>query len=195
MVSISLRLVLFLTRKPLPGIKVDAKKPVAIVDVSLETAGIEIKTAEVTAEANRQSNMKLLSTIKNMASVSDGVSAEAIKRTPDKSTGELLKRVSGTSVQGNKFVVVRGLSDRYNNAMINGMPMPSFEPDRKSVSFDVFPSSLIDNLIVSKTATPDMPGEFAGGLVQLNTREVPQEGFVSATVGTVCTLGTNEYSH
>ena len=101
------------------------------------------------------------------------LSADFIRRTPDKNTGEVLRRVSGTSIQDNKFVIVRGLSDRYNSAYINGAQLPSSEPDKKAFSFDVIPSNLIDNIIINKTATPDLAGEFAGGLVQIQTKDIP----------------------
>ena len=90
-----------------------------------------------------------------------------------KNTGEVLRRVSGASIQDNKFVIIRGLSDRYNSAFINGAALPSSEPDKKAFSFDIIPSALIDNIIISKTATPDLTGEFAGGIVQIQTKDIP----------------------
>ena len=96
--------------------------------------------------------------------MSSGLAADFIRRTPDKNTGEVLKRVSGASIQDNRFVIVRGLSDRYNAAIINNAQLPSSEPDKKAFSFDVIPAALIDNIIINKTATPDLTGEFAGGV-------------------------------
>ena len=90
-------------------------------------------------------------------------SAESIKRSPDKNTGEVLKRAPGTSVQDGKYLVVRGLADRYNQAMLNGVLLSSTEPDRKTFSFDLFPAAVIDNIIVNKTFIPELPGEWAGG--------------------------------
>jgi len=75
------------------------------------------------------------------------------------------------------------LNDRYNTAYINGAPLPSSEPDRKAFSFDIFPSNMLDNLIITKTATPDLPGEFAGGVVQINTKSVSDKNFQSISVG------------
>jgi TonB-dependent receptor len=121
---------------------------------------------------------------KNSANVSDGISAETIKRTPDKNTSDVLKRISGASIQDNRFVIVRGLNDRYNAALLNGAPLPSSEPDRKAFSFDIFPSNMIDNLVITKTASPDLPGDFAGGVIQINTKSVPEKDFQSITVGT-----------
>src|SRR4030095_1185409 len=116
---------------------------------------------------------------KNNTSVSSGLAADFIKRTPDKNTGEVLKRVSGASIQENKFVVVRGLGDRYNTAFLNGAQLPSSEPDKKAFSFDVIPAHIVDNIVINKTATPDLTGEFAGGLVQVTTKDVPTKNFLN----------------
>lgn len=126
-----------------------------------------------TTSARRESTNAVLSMQRNNASVSDGISSEAIRRSADKNVGEVLKRVSGTSVQDEKYVIVRGLNDRYNIATINGAVMPSTEPDRRTFSFDVVPSDMIDHVLINKTATPDMPGEFSGGIVQISTRDIP----------------------
>lgn len=120
---------------------------------------------------------------KNSASVSDGISAEAIKKSPDKSTGEVLKRVSGTTIQDNKFVIIRGLTDRYNTALIDNAFLPSTEPNRKAFSFDIIPSNLIDNIIISKSGTPDLPGDFAGGVINILTKEIPDKNFNSISIG------------
>ncbi|MEC4005483.1 outer membrane beta-barrel protein [Flavobacterium sp. SUN052] len=134
-------------------------------------------------KAKAESVKSLLTMQKNNASVSDGISAETIKKTPDRTTSDVLKRISGASVQDNKFVIIRGLNDRYNVALLNGAPLPSSEPDRKAFSFDIFPSNILDNLIITKTASPDLPGEFAGGVVQINTKSVPDKDFQSISVG------------
>jgi hypothetical protein len=149
-------------------------------------------------KAKTESVKSLLIAQKNSISVSDGISAETIKRTPDKSTSDVIKRISGASIQDNKFVIIRGLNDRYNTAFINGSPLPSSEPDRKAFSFDIFPSNMIDNLIISKTATPDLPGEFAGGVVQITTKSVPDKNFQSFSIGTgynTVTTGQKQVSY
>lgn len=121
---------------------------------------------------------------KNTNTVAQVVSAEAIRRSPDKNTGEVLKRVSGASIQEGKYLVVRGLADRYNAAMLNGALLTSTEPDRKTFSFDLFPANIIDNIVINKAAVPELPGEFAGGLVQVNTRDIPSENFFTIQLGT-----------
>lgn len=145
--------------------------------------------------ARAESIKSLLAIQKNSSRVSDGISAETIKRTPDKTTSDVLKRISGTSIQDNKFVIIRGLNDRFNNSFLNGSPLPSSEPDRKAFSFDIFPANMIDNLVIYKTATPDISGEFAGGLIEINTKSVPDKNFQSLSIGSgynTITTGKNQ---
>ncbi|MFN5983070.1 MAG: outer membrane beta-barrel protein [Fluviicola sp.] len=120
---------------------------------------------------------------KNVAQI-EVISAEKIAKTPAKNAGDVIKLSSGASIQENKFAIIRGLNDRYNAAFLNGTALPSSESDRKAFSFDMFPSNMLDNLTISKTATADMPAEFAGGIIQINTRSIPEESFVAFSLGT-----------
>lgn len=95
----------------------------------------------------------------------------------------MLKRVSGVTIQDDKFVIIRGLNERYNASYLNNSPLPSTEPDRKAFAFDLFPANMLDNIIVIKTATPDMPSEFAGGIVLVNTKSIPEKNFISFSAG------------
>lgn len=144
-----------------------------VIDIVLEYAQNELDGVVVTSSRRKESTNSLLSFQKNNPSLSSGIAADFIRRTPDKNTGEVLRRVSGASIKDNKFVIVRGLSDRYNNAYINGALLPSSEPDKKAFSFDIIPAQLIDNIVINKTATPDLTGEFAGGLIQITTKDIP----------------------
>lgn len=171
-----------------------------ILNLTISLDGKENVLGEVivTSRAKLESVKSLLTMQKNSANVSDGISAETIKRTPDKNTSDVLKRISGASIQDNKFVVVRGLNDRYNIAYLNNSPLPSSEPDRKAFSFDIFPSNMLDNLVITKTATPDLPGEFAGGIIQINTKSVPDKNFQSLTIGSgynTITTGKNQLTY
>ncbi|WP_443944034.1 TonB-dependent receptor domain-containing protein [Pedobacter sp. AW1-32] len=116
---------------------------------------------------------------KNSIAISSGISSEIIQRSPDRNTSEVLKRVSGASIQNNKFVVIRGLADRYNTTMLNNSLLPSTEPDKKAFSFDIIPANLIDNLIIYKTASPELPGDFAGGIIQVVTKDVPDQSYLN----------------
>lgn len=160
------------------------KDDVEFVTITLKNKNNQLDEVVIKTTRSKQESVKgLLNIQKNSANVSDGISAETIKRTPDKNTSDVLKRISGASIQDNRFVIVRGLNDRYNFALINGAPLPSSEPDRKAFSFDIFPSNMLDNIMITKTASPDLPGEFAGGVVQINTKSVPEKDFQSITIG------------
>ncbi len=151
--------------------------------VMQESAKSNLEGVVIKTTSRRQENTSsLLAFQKNNTAMSSGIAADFIRRTPDKNTGEALKRVSGASIQDGRFVIVRGLSDRYNAAVINNAQLPSTEPDKKAFSFDVIPSVLIDNIIINKTATPELPGEFAGGLVQINTKDVPGRNLLSVGI-------------
>lgn len=161
------------------------------LNIVLEGATQNLTGVTVRSTSRRQENTNtLLAFQKNNTALSSGLAADFIRRTPDRNTGEVLKRVSGASIQDNKYVIVRGLSDRYNQALINDAVMPSSEPDKKAFSFDIIPAAMIDNIIINKTATPDLPGEFAGGLVQINTKDIPTRNVLSVGVS----LGYNTQS-
>jgi outer membrane receptor protein involved in Fe transport len=149
---------------------------------------IKVKSGEAVVvkatSAKKETVNALISYQRTAPVVAQVMSAEAIRRSPDKNTGEVLKRVPGTSVQEGKYLVVRGLNDRYNQAMLNGVLLSSTEPDRKTFSFDIFPAGMIDNIIMNKSFVPELPGEWAGGLVQVNTKEIPAANFLTLQVGT-----------
>src|SRR6218665_740366 len=137
-----------------------------------------------TSNARKETAAAIISFQKNTNTVASVISAESIKRSPDKNTGEVLKRLPGASIQEGKFIVVRGLADRYNQAMLNGILLTSTEPDRKTFSFDLIPSSMIDNIIINKAFVPEFPGEWAGGLIQVNTKDIPAKNFFNIQIGT-----------
>lgn len=137
----------------------------------------------VQAEMNKENTNTLFVMQKNNASVSDGIASESIKKTPDRNTSDVLKRVSGASIQDNKFAIIRGMSDRYNASYLNGSPLPSSESDRRAFAFDIFPAGILDNLVILKTATPDMPGDFAGGIILINTKSIPDKNNTSISIG------------
>ena len=153
------------------------------INIPLDKVVMELGQVTVTAKVNKDSNTELLRLQRNSATVVDGINAETFKKTPDSKASDVFKRITGASVQDNKFVVIRGLNDRYNFGLINGAPLPSSESDRKAFSFDIFPSNMLDNLIISKTATPDQPGEFAGGVIDISTSEPKEKDFQSIQIG------------
>ncbi|WP_246197752.1 TonB-dependent receptor [Chitinophaga agrisoli] len=159
------------------------EKGITPLNVSMKSAGSRLKEVTVTANYKKASVEGLYAIQKNNAAISDGISADVIARTPDKNVGEVLKRVSGLSTMDNKYVVVRGLSERYNQAMLNGQIMPSTELNRKNFNFDIIPANMVENITVIKTLTPDQSAEFGGGLVQVNTAEIPTHDFLNISAG------------
>jgi len=171
------------TTKKITDIEVKAND-VTDINIQLEASSSQdLKEVEVVVTLNKENNTALVLQQKNNASVSDGISAETIKRSPDRNTSDVLKRVSGASIQDNKFAIVRGLNERYNAAYLNGAALPSSESDKKAFSFDIFPSNMLDNLVITKTARADMPGEFAGGIIDINTKNIPEKNFISFSAG------------
>jgi outer membrane receptor protein involved in Fe transport len=152
------------------------------LNVKLATNDVVI-TGEKRVKAAGETVSSLLIAQKSSANVSDGITLESIKKTPDKNVGDVITRVSGASVQEGRFAVIRGLNDRYNASFINAAPLPSTESDRKAFSFDIFPSSILDNLIIYKTATPDKTGEFAGGIIDIATKSTVTKNVGSITIG------------
>jgi TonB dependent receptor-like, beta-barrel/CarboxypepD_reg-like domain/TonB-dependent Receptor Plug Domain len=158
------------TTKTIKDVKVNLND-VTKLDITLTGEGITTEEITVETNATLSNEQSLLLEQKNSSKIQDGISEQQIKRAPDAAASDVLKRVMGVSVVDNKFVFVRGTSERYNNTTLNGVLVPSTEADRKSFSYDLIPAKLLDNIIVTKSFTPDLVGNFSGGLVQLNTKE------------------------
>jgi outer membrane receptor protein involved in Fe transport len=155
------------------------------VDLILdESTDQKLNEVVITASIRQETVNALYSSQKNSISISSGIVSDQIKRSPDRNTSEVLKRVSGASIQDGKFLIIRGLSDRYNAALINNAILPSSEPDRRAFSFDIIPSNLIDKIVINKTASPDLPGDFAGGVTQILTKDIPSQDFLNVSIST-----------
>lgn len=171
------------------------------LNIVLQSTSKNMSNVVITASrtsARRETVNSMIAFQKNTNTVAQVISAEAIRRSPDKNTGEVLKRIPGTSIQEGKYLVVRGLADRYNQAMLNGILLSSTEPDRKTFSFDIFPAPMIENIIINKAFVPEYPGEWAGGLVQVNTKDVPAASFLNVQIGTsfnTQTIGKDFYTY
>ncbi|MDD5362735.1 MAG: outer membrane beta-barrel protein [Ignavibacteria bacterium] len=160
------------TDKTIKNISVNSNS-VTKLDIALDVDGLTTDVIVVESNSTLANEQALLVEQKNSNKVQDGISEQQIKRAPDAAASDVLKRVTGVSVVSGKYVFVRGTSERYNNTMLNGVTLPSTDPDKKSFSFDLFPSNLLENVIISKTFTPDQPANFSGGLVQITTKEFP----------------------
>ena len=146
-----------------------------LLEISLQKATKNLEAVVVTSSARKESSASLYITQKNSSVISDGISADVIRKSPDRNTSDVLKRVSGASIQDNKFVVIRGLNERYNVGLLNNAVLPSTEADKKAFSFDILPSSAVDNVVIFKSPTPDLPGDFSGGAVKVTTRDYPSK--------------------
>jgi hypothetical protein len=162
------------------------------LDIQLEEDTKVLQEVVVKQVAKKETATALINTLKASYIVADGLSIESIKKTPDRTVGDALKRVSGVTIQNDKFVLVRGLADRYNSALLNKSILPSTEPDRRAFSFDIIPTSLIDNIIINKGASANLPGDFAGGLVQITTKEVSGDFFNISLGGSWGSLSTGQ---
>ena len=147
------------------------------IDFQFKSSIKTLQDFKITVEKNKETVNETEKMKQKNPSVIEIIGKETFNKSPNSNAAEIFKRVSGASVQDNKFVVVRGLSDRYNFALINGAALPSSESDRKAFSFDLFPANMIDNLMITKSATPDLPGEFAGGVININTTEPKSKNF------------------
>lgn len=146
---------------------------VTVLDVILQDTIEHMDRVTVKGTMKGSTEAALYALRRKAASINDGISQAQIRRSPDATSGDAIARVTGMSVIGGRFVSVRGTDERYNTTQVNGVELPSTEPDKKSFSFDMFPANLLENMIVSKTFTPDLPGNFTGGFVQLNTIDFP----------------------
>jgi hypothetical protein len=154
----------------------------ATVRVVLAEAQRDADDFIVTAAFIQGGVASLLEQRRNRAAVSDAVSAEDIARMPTSNAAGAAQRVVGANIVDGRFVYVRGLGERYTNALLNGMPLPSPEPDRSTVPLDLFPAQILESLDISKTFTPDVPGDFAGGSVRIVTRKVPEKPMFSVSL-------------
>lgn len=135
----------------------------------------QLEEVVITAEVIRSSETALMTIKRKSSSLVDGISSAKFKKIGDSNAASAVKRVTGVSVEGGKYVYVRGLGDRYTKTMLNGMDIPGLDPDRNSLQIDIFPTNLISNMMVYKSATADLPADFTGGVVNIETKDFPDE--------------------
>ena len=151
--------------------------------VEMTTDNPMLDEITIVSKARQDTEGAVVEKQKNSMAVQSGVSSEQIQKTQDKDASEVIKRVPGISIIDDKFVMVRGLSQRYNNVWINGATAPSSEPDSRAFSFDIIPSNQIDNLIIVKSPTPEYPADFSGGLILVNTKNMPEQNSTTFSIG------------
>lgn len=174
----------YVSYKPviLSDIRVENGKDV-MLEVEIEPENLSLSDVTVVAQARRNTETAVLTATKNSFLVQSAVSAQQISRTQDKDASEVIRRVPGVSIIDEKFVMVRGLSQRYNNVWVNGSAVPSSEADSRAFSFDVIPSSQLDNMVVVKSPAPEYPADFTGGFILINTKDMPSTGGLNISIG------------
>ncbi|MCB0644670.1 MAG: carboxypeptidase-like regulatory domain-containing protein, partial [Phaeodactylibacter sp.] len=162
------------------------------VDVQLGEEAIELDLGvTVKAKAYRNTEAALLTIQKKAPGVLDGISSAQITKSGDSDVASAVRRVTGVTVEGGKYVYIRGLGDRYSKTTLNSAEIPGLDPNRNTVQMDLFPTNLIDNIVVYKTFTPNLPGDFSGGYVDIATKDFPEQFTLKASVS----LGYNPISN
>jgi len=164
-----------------------AQNNVTVVpDITLTPANTQLKEVIVSSSRLQKTSEEAITTLKRKSiNMVDGISAAKMKLIGDGTAVEAAKRVTGVSIEGGKYVYVRGLGDRYSKSTMNGLDLPGLDPDRNSLQMDIFPTALIDNITVSKNFLPNMPADFAGGLLNIETNDFPTKKIfnISASMG------------
>jgi hypothetical protein len=181
-VSLSVRLIGF-QPKVVTGLTVATNATIE-QNVSLTPSVVQLEEVAVTAEVERGTVAAALEEQRYAPNLVNAITAEQIAKTPDTDAAAAVQRVSGVSVQDGRYVIVRGMGERYTTASLNGSRLPSPEPEKRQVPFDLFPSSVIEGITTSKTFTPDQPGDFSGGQVNIKTKEFPSRRTATLSIGT-----------
>ena len=166
-------------------IQVKAGETKVLDDIGLKEASFDLAEVTVSAEAVRNTETALLTIKRKSATVIDGISASSFRKIGDSDAAASMQRVPGVSVEGGKYVYVRGLGDRYTKTVLNGMEIPGLDPDRNTIQMDLFPTNVIDNILVHKSFSADLPADFTGGVIDIGTKDFPEEkvGDVSISLG------------
>lgn len=161
------------------------------VNIVLMPVANALEEVVVTTTARKNSESSVLAIQKGAVTLVDGLSAQTIKKSGDGNVATAIKRIPGVSVQGGKFVYVRGLGDRYSKTLLGGVEVPGLDPDRNTLQLDVFPTNLLDNILVSKSASADLPADFTGGLVDVLLKDFSTLPEYNVSVSTGYNTATN----
>ncbi|MDR9388288.1 MAG: TonB-dependent receptor [Balneolaceae bacterium] len=156
---------------------------VTTIDIAMQSEGVNLEEVVVSAGAILNNEAGLLRQRQKSIAFSDAISAETISSSGAGDAAAAMTKVVGASVVGGKYVYVRGLGDRYSTTHLNGVELPSADPNKKAFNLDLFPSDLIDNIVTKKTFTADKPGNFSGGLVDISTKAYPESQIFSISTG------------
>lgn len=183
--------VTFLSYKPFEqaGVQVKAGQPTTL-NVQLEENTTQIQTVEIVGTRQTNSEVAVLETMRQSEVVVSGVAGEQIAKSMDRDAAETVKRIPGVTILNDRYVVIRGMNQRYNTVMLNDALTPSTEPDMKAFSFDILPTSVIDRIMIYKNGSPELPGEFGGGVIKIYTKNVVDEDKTTIGVSGSYRVGT-----
>ena len=142
---------------------------------SMMPASIQLQTFTVSAPRIIGNTDELMKQRQQASGVAEMLGAEQMAKSGDSNAAAALQRVSGVTIVGGRFVYVRGLGDRYASTLFNGATLPSPEPENRVIPLNLFPSGILEKLVIEKTYMPYLPAEFGGGSVQLFTRSFPKK--------------------
>ncbi|MFW6089201.1 MAG: TonB-dependent receptor domain-containing protein, partial [Gemmatimonadota bacterium] len=154
------------------------------LDISLNATAIELEAISITANLEAGATARLLDEQRQSIAMVDAVGSQEISKSPDSDAAEVAARVSGVTVAEGKYVFIRGLGERYSQTSLNGGPLPSPEPEKEVVPLDLFPSGFLESLTTQKTYTPDRPGDFSGGTVEIRNQQFPDRFTWKLSTGT-----------
>jgi hypothetical protein len=155
-----------------------------ITDIVLNSVAQGLEEVIVTVDAQRNTESSVLEIQRKSASLLDGISAQAFRKIGANDIASAVKNVPGVSIQGGKYVYVRGLGDRYSKSILNGVDIPGLDPDRNTIQMDLFPTNMLSNVLVIKSARADLPADFTGGVIDIITKDFPSKEEFSFSVGT-----------
>ena len=178
------------TPKTITGIYLEPGKTI-VQDIALVPGSQQLAAVVVAADRERATIADALENQRNALGLVSSISRDQIQKSPDSDAAQVAKRASGITITDNKTVNARGLGGRYTTASLNGARMPSPDPEQKVVPLDLFPSGLLDGITVSKTFTPDQPGDFSGAQVEIKTREFPADRTATYSIGSGFNIGMN----
>ncbi|MGB3870850.1 MAG: TonB-dependent receptor [Flavobacteriales bacterium] len=161
-----------------------------MANITLDGGGLEMNVVQVVRERRMNTEVAVMQAVRNSDQLANGIGQQQIAKGQDRTAADVVKRVPGITITEGRFVMVRGLADRYNTVLLNGVSAPSMEADRKAFSFDLLPSGALDRVMVYKTGAPELPGEFAGGVIELSTLGIPRKNEVKVSYGIGILNGT-----
>lgn len=164
------------------GIAVKDDEVSVLKNIQLKPSGNQLEEVVVKAEAIRTNESALIAMKRRSTSIMDGISSEQMKLVGDGTAIEASKRVTGVSIEDGKYIYVRGLGDRYTRTTMNGIQIPGLDPDKNSLQMDIFPTNLIDNIIAHKNFSAELPADFTGGLVDIETKAFPEQKIFKVSV-------------